>query len=221
MALQRGRGPLPTIPGVQSLSLAIRYLPGGRASFLEYVQAATIDGDATARAWYAVYASLSNYEQARVSFDDVCAASGVGVSNLLRAIVGSAVDAHTDVGNLMAAVFHPKVVHAAGKSALRIGGKYADIALKDRQSLLTHAGFLPAPKGSVTRVEVNANAASSSSAAAAAAAVNPSVPSFQDDMRALQAAKERVQKELADIPLPDAQPIDVEPVDDDDEDDDV
>lgn len=216
LATQRAGGRLPTVPGIHYLQMATRYLPGGRPAFLELVQAAVLDGDVAARAWLTVFIGLSTYEQGKVSLDDVCAASGVGPAAILRAIVTTSVEHGDDLGNLVAALNHPKVVHQAAKSAMRIAGRYADIGLKDRTALLQHGGFLPTPKGHTTAVTVNASAGSSATAAAAASA-NPSVPSFKDDMRSLQTAKDTVQRELAGVPMPEREPIDAEVEDDEDE----
>lgn len=218
LAADRGASRLPTVASINYLSMAVRHLPGGRTAFLELIQGAVLDGDAAANAWLKVFSELSPYEQGRVSLDDVCAASGIGPAALLRAVVTAAVEHGDDVGNMIAAINHPKVVHQAAKSAMRIGGRYADIALKDRTALLQHHGFLPAPKGHTTAVTVNANTSASANAAAAASA-NPSVPSFRDDMRALQGVKEAVQAELAAVPMSEHTAIDATLADDDDDED--
>lgn len=173
---------LPSLPGINALSMAIRYLPGGRKAFLEYVKLAVMNGDEHAAAWWAVYADLPKTQRERASFDDVCAGSGVKPSTLLAAVVGHGIEASTDMGNLIAAALHPAVIQAAGKSALRIGGEHAEIALKDRTQLLQARGFLPAPRG--TSININAHANANAQAASAASA-DPSMPRFADDIEEL------------------------------------
>lgn len=169
---------LPTLPGVHALSFATRYIDGGRPRFIEYVQLAMLDNHPAACAWYAVYADLNAYDREHVSLDDVCAASGVRPKDLMSVVVAVAMDYGTDVGNLIAAVTHPEVVRQAAKSAKRIGGDHASIALEDRRMLFQHHNFIPVPRS----MAININA-SASAAAAAAATQEPTVPSFVDDIR--------------------------------------
>lgn len=196
-AISGGDGPasldLPTVPGVQSLAIAMRYIDGGREQFIEFVQMAALNGVECVKKWWLVYADLTPGERARVSFDDVCVASGVRPSELMANVVAVAMEFSTDVGNLVAAATHPAIVHQAAKSAKRIGGVHAQIGLADRRMLLDHARFLPVPKGASVHVHANASA---NAAAAANAANDPSVPSFADDMLALGAPRRAVQSQI-------------------------
>lgn len=172
---------LPTLPGVQSISLATRYLPGGRAKFLAYVQLAALNREnAAIDAWWMVFTSLTEYEQDLVNYDDVCAAAGVKPYEFMAAVVSATMKMGRDAGNLIAATMQDKVIAAAARSAKRIAGANAQIALEDRKTLLQHYGVAPIPKG--TSVHVHANA---SAQAAAAAASEPSVPNFAGDLDAL------------------------------------
>lgn len=173
---------LPTVPGVHALSMAMRYLEGGRKRFVEYVQMAMLNGHSEAEAWIMVYADLTPAERMKCSFDDVCAACGVKPSILVGIVVSTAVEYGTDVANLIAAVAHPLIVKTAIKSAARIDGEWAEVAFKDRVLLLQAAKFAPVPKGTAVHVHANASA---SSMAAAALASEPSLPGFADDMRAV------------------------------------
>lgn len=192
-----GFGPLPkdlpTIPGVQSLAIATRYIDGGRQRFIEFLQMGMLNQLPNCVKWWAVYADLLSSERSRVSYDDVCAAAGVRPSELMAEIVSTAMEYGTDVGNLVAAALHPAIVHQAGKSAKRIGGEFAEIAMKDRHALLQARGFLPVPKGASIHVHANASA---NAQAAAAAQADPSVPSFSDSMTALTAPRQAVQRQL-------------------------
>lgn len=195
---------LPTIPGVQSLALAIRYIDGGRIRFIEYMQLAMLNGLPNATKWWTAYADLLPGQRITCSYDDVCAASGVRPSELMAEMVTTAMEQAIDVGNLVAASVHPAIVHQAGKSAKRIGGQHAEIGFKDRMLMLQARGFAPTPKGVNVNVHASANAQ-----AAAVAAADPSVPSFADDLAALTPAREAVQRQLM-APAADLDPIDVE-----------
>lgn len=175
-------GALTSQPTVETLAFAIRYLPGGRKRFLELVKMAAMNGDAASSAWWTVYADLTPTQRSRAGLDDILTAAGVKPSTLLAGIVGHGLEAAVDMGNLIAAVFHPQVVAAAGRSALRIDGEHADIAAEDRRQLLQARGMLPVPKG--TSIHLHANASANSQASAAASA-DPSVPNFSQDMEAL------------------------------------
>ena len=188
------------MPGINALSFTIRYLPGGRDRFLEFVKLAMLNGDPQAEAWWKVFADLTVYQRERCNFDDVCIAAGVKPSLLMASVVGHAMEAATDAGNLVAAMFHPEVIAAMGKSAVRTSGANAEIAAQDRQAFLQGRGFLPVPKGASTHVHVNANAT-----AASASSSEPSVPKFADDMDAILRGK-RVGGLLPDVAI-DADPI--------------
>lgn len=170
---------LPTAPSINALSFTIRYLPGGRERFLEFVKLAALNGDPSAEAWWKVYADLTPYVREETNFDDICVAAGVKPSALLSGVVGHGMEAGKDMGRLMAAVLHPEVVAAAGKSAVRINGPHAQIAAEDRRQLLQAQGLLPVPKGASIHLHANANA---NAQAAAATVSDPSVPKFADDM---------------------------------------
>lgn len=186
---------LPTIPGVQSLAIATRYIDGGRVRFIEFVQMAMLNRLPACEKWWLVYAALLPGERAIVSYDDVCAAAGVRPSELMAEVVSTGMEFGTDVGNLAAAALHPAIVHQTGKSAKRIAGEYAEIAMKDRHAMLQARGFLPVPKGA--QIHVHANASASAQAAAAASA-DPSVPSFADNMASLARPRQAVQQQLVD-----------------------
>lgn len=198
-----GRMPndLPTMPGINALSFTIRYLPGGRKRFLEFVRLAAMNGDPSATAWWMVYADLTPTHRQRASFDDVCTASGVKPAALLAGVVGHGMEAMADMGNLVAAAFHPEVVAAMGKSATNID---SEIGAADRVAFLQARGFVPVPKGAAIHLHANASA---NAAAAAAVAADPSVPKFSDDIASLSIPKTTVQRQIAE---PEPPVIDVE-----------
>lgn len=184
---------LETVGGVQSLSMAARYLDGGRARFLEYVQFAALCEIETAVKFWTVFADLLPGERVVVNFDDVVAAAGVNPGKLMGDIVAVAMQYGADVARLIAASMHPAIVAQAGRSAKRIGGDYADIAHKDRVLMLQAGGTVAAPKGHT--VVVNAHASANAQAASLAAA-DPSVGSFADTMNSLRTVRQSVQQRL-------------------------
>jgi hypothetical protein len=194
---------LPTLPGVQSLAIATRYIDGGRPRFIEFLQMGMLNGLPSCCKFWVVYADLLPGERHKVSYDDVCAAAGVRPSELMAEIVSTGMEFGTDVGNLAAAALHPAIVHQTGKSAKRIAGQYADIAQKDRHAMLQARGFLPIPKGATVHVHANASA---NAQAAAAASADPSVPSFADNMASLSRPRQGVQQQLQ-AANPDLDPI--------------
>lgn len=181
---------LVTLPGEHLLSLATRYIDGGRDRFVQFVQYAALDNHPAAVAWFAVYADLTPTERDLVSFDDICVAAGVRPSDLMSLVVKTAMEYGRDVGNLVAAATHPKIVAKAAESAQRIDGDYAELAFRDRQALFQHHNFLPLPRG--VQVNVNANASASAQAAAAAKA-EPTMPSFTADLAKADAIQRKLQ----------------------------
>lgn len=170
---------LVTLAGVQPISAMSRFIDGGRERFIELVQVAVLNNEPVAVQWWEVYRELPSYPRSIISFDDVCAASGVSPRDLMLIVISTAMDFGQDVGNLVAAVTHPKVVSKMAESAQRIDGDFADIALKDRHAFLQARGFLPTAKGATINVH-----ASASAQAASAAAQEPSVPSFTETIDA-------------------------------------
>lgn len=205
---------LPTLPGVQSLSIACRFIEGGRVAFIEFMQMAVLNEIDCAKKWWLVFAELTPAERAVVSLDDVCAASGVRPSELMANIVATAMEYGNDVGNLIHASMHPGIVIQGAKSAKRIGGDHAAIALRDREMMFQHAGFLPSGK-TVAPVNVNVNntaTASSNAASMAAARATPSLPMFSSTMRSVGRVRHGVQQQITgDVPA-DTAPLEELPV---------
>jgi hypothetical protein len=180
---RRTSSELPKAGGVDLLTQQIRYLPGGRETFVGLVQLASDGGDASAQAWWRVYSALPKTHQKACSLYDVTIAAGVRLSALWAGIVGHAVEFTEDSARMIAAVLHPQLVAKAGESALRISGPHAQVAADDRRQMMQALGSLPMPRNAGMQVTVNANAN-----AAAASASEPSVPKFADDLAALPEA---------------------------------
>lgn len=173
--VRNGYRELPTIPGVQSLSVNIRYIDGGRDRFVELVQNAALHNHDGATKWLYVYGTLTIQERARVNFDDICAASGVTPSALMATIVETEMNFNRDVSDVIRAIAKPKVVKTLIDSAIDRKGAHPEISERDRMRFLQADGTLPVPKGTVIQVAANAQAA-------AVAGLDESVPSFSQAM---------------------------------------
>jgi hypothetical protein len=173
--------------GFCSIAAATRYVVGGRQRILEYINYAALNGVESCVRFWNIYADLTVYQRDHVAFDAVAHAAGIKPEDLVGTIVSTAMKHAIDTGNLVAAMMHPEIVRQAGKSAKRIGGKHADIAFRDRLMLLQAQGAVPVPRGQTTAVHVH-NTASASAEAAAASKSDASVPTFADDMAAIDGA---------------------------------
>lgn len=169
--------------------MATRYIDGGRQTVLSYIQLAAMNGNDSAMTWWHVYEKLSKYEQSQVSYDDVCAASGISPKNILMAIAGAGYDANCDIANLLASHLHPAVVAASAKAAQKPDG------IEDRKLLMQHQGFIPVPKG--TSITINSSSHAQAAASAQATTLgDASVPSFLNDIDDLGGVSRVVQGEI-------------------------
>lgn len=174
------------------LSEAMRFVPGGRNTLIELVHRAARNGDSAARRWWMVWSDLRLIDQRRVELDAVCETAGVPPDEIMAVAISTAMRFGTDIADLTAAIMHPRIVQQTARSAMRIGGEFADVAQKDRQWMLEHGKFISGPKP--TQVTVNASAQ-----AAAAAASQPSVPTFLESVGGAQHAHRSVQRQLTSV----------------------
>lgn len=178
-----------SVPNHHLLGTALRFVPDGRNIFAGCVLRAARNGDTDAKAWWTVYNDLLPSHQARIDFDDVCEVAGVTPDRMMAIVVSTMMKMGADTAEFVSAVFHPKIVHQTARSAMRIGGEYADVAQRDRELMLQHGKFIAGPKG------VNVNVSASANAAAAAQNA-PSVPSFASTVLGAQEIQRGVQKQL-------------------------
>lgn len=171
---------LMTLPGIQAISAAIRFLPGGRDRFIEYVQLGALNADEICLKFWQIWAELTPAERQIASFDDVVAAAGIKPAELLGRVVTHAVNMGLDAGRLIMATAHPQVLDASITAALR----QDPLGQTERFRLLEAQGVLPVPqKGPVVAISANATAQ-----AGAMAAGSPSAPMLSPFAAALQAA---------------------------------
>lgn len=178
-----------SLPGVQSLSLACRFLPGGRDRFIEYIQLGALNADVTCLQFWQIWAELTPAERREASFDDVVAAGNIRPADLLAAMVKHAVNMGIDVGRMIAASLHPQVLEAMGQSAVKLDNA---IGQGDRFRFLEAQGFLPIPqKGPSIAINANATAgalAQGGTGSGDAAMLSP----FQAALQAASNAREEV-----------------------------
>ena len=180
---------------MSALTDLVRYVHGGRLKFLQMVKQAALNGNEAARQWIDVFARLPISHQRIVVLEDVCETANVSPRDLVAIAVSEAMEFGTSSAEFIAAMTHPKLVARMTKSAMRIGGAYADIALRDRHALMQHHKFIPIPRNASVAVNVSANS-SANAAAAAANEANPTVPSFSQSMASLEGAKDRVPRAI-------------------------
>ena len=156
---------------------------------LAYIQLAAMNGNDSAMTWWHVFEKLNQHEKQVVSYDDICAASGISPKNILMAIAGAGYDANCDIANLLASHMHPGVVAASAKAALKGDG------IEDRKLLMQHQGFIPVPKGTSINIHTSAHAQAAAHAQAQSLS-DPSVPSFLDDIDDLGSVTRAVQGEI-------------------------
>lgn len=148
-----------------------------------------MNGNDSAMTWWHVFEKLNKFEQSQVSYDDVCAASGISPKNILMAIAAAGYDANCDIANLLASHLHPQIVAASAKAAQKEAG------IEDRKLLMQHQGFIPVPKGMSINIHANASAAA---AAHATSSNDASVPSFLSDVDEIGSVDRIVQGEIVD-----------------------
>lgn len=188
---------LQTVKGMQPLSEATKYI--GRQRFLEAVLLAAQNGDTNAVAFWRIWEDLAEADKRIVPFDEVALLAGVQAHELMSAAVQAAMLLGARTSEMVYATMQPKVVRQMMKSAMRIGGRHAQVAMLDRHKALQHGAFLPVPHGQT----INVNATSTAAAKAAAAAqanTDPSVPSFLEDMDDIDGPTQDVQRRLLETP---------------------
>jgi hypothetical protein len=163
-------------------------LRGGRRALIEYLHLAMLNGDDTARAWWEVYESLGRGIRELASLDQITAAAGIAVADLLRVVEGMTFAVRTGLGRIIANDRFPETILASVRRAAHPSG------VADRRLLMQAAGFLPLPKGSTINIQTSASAGAF--AAASQSVVDPSVPRFLDDVDAAASPRASVQQAI-------------------------
>lgn len=181
--------------------MLLRYVPKGRQTVVDLVQRASRNGDTAAQRWWIVWSDLREIDQKRVDLDAICELSSVTPDEFMAIVISTAMRLGIDAADLTAAVMHPRIVAQTAKSAMRIGGTFAEIAQKDRQWMLENRKFIAGPRGTVVNVNANAQAA-------AAAQSQPSVPTFLESIGAAASAQRAVQKAISQTSIVDGETAD-------------
>ena len=188
------------IKGLRPISDAASRI--GKKKFIEMISLAVMNRDPDATAWWRTYEGMDAYERdiTKVHLDEVTMAAGVRPDALLKAVVGAAVTFGAHTNELIFAVTHPQVIKSMATSATRINpalpDKVLEIAHKDRVAFLQGSGALKQRGGPSINITTRAEAKSAAAAKSEAASGDASVPSFLDDVIALDRPKADVQKAL-------------------------
>ena len=107
------------------------------------------------------------------TLDKACDMAAVSPRDLISAVSGIMFEYNVEgIGNMLASLGHPDVVKASIKNAKKPGG------VEDRRLLMSHAGFLPVPKGHV--INVNTAFMNNNSASVAEKNEEKGMPSFEE-----------------------------------------
>lgn len=180
----------------------------GKKKFLDLIYLAVTNREPAATAWWRIFEGLPVYEQqiTMVNFDEVAIMAGVRPDELLKAVVGSAVTYGARTNEIVFATTHPRVMKSMAISAARVSTKLPaeilNIAHRDRVAFLQGTGILKQRGGPSININTKAEAQSASAAKAEVASADESVPSFMQDVVALDRPKADVQKALQGVPEP-------------------
>jgi hypothetical protein len=128
--------------------MALRNLPGGWKSSIEYARHAWQNGDTVLGRVVECWDGLKKGEQASMTLEKVCELAGIPPADFFGRISAVAFSLGRDVANLVAAAAAPEVVARSVREAKKAGG------FRDREALMKHNGFLPSPQGSRINIGV-------------------------------------------------------------------
>ncbi len=174
----------------------------GKKKFLDLIYLAVLNNEPAAIKWWRIYEGLDAYEAQwnMVKLDEVSLMAGVRPDELMKAVVGSAVTFGARTNELIFAATHPRVIKNMALSASRVDVKLPEhvlsIAHRDRVAFLQGTGVLKQRGGPSININTKAEAQSASAAKAEVASADESVPSFLEDVAALDRPKASVQRAL-------------------------
>ena len=129
-----------------SIDLAFALLPYGKAEGMDFAALAARHCETVKRV-VELWNRIGRYARKRMTIDDLCERVGVEpMREFLGPVVGEMGYYCQHVSELVAAVEHLPILKATIKYAKERGG------FKDRELLLQHSGFAPAPKGNSVNV---------------------------------------------------------------------
>ncbi len=131
-----------------TLAFACRYLEGGKATFYRLAKSASATNEKIQKFVDFVESQPHSY-RAALPLDRMAEYAGVSPRDLIEAVAGEAFEQGYSVARLLAGHEFPAVVQSSIKAAKGIRGT------RDREMLMLHAGFVPAPRGSVVNIQQN------------------------------------------------------------------
>lgn len=132
-----------------SIAYASRFLKGGKRALMELARISEReDVKGVVKHWD----DLSERKRRDAKIEEICESLEVSPSDFLAEVVKAAFECNTDIGKLVAAVEHPRVVQAAIRNALKPKGT------KDREMLMQASGLLPTGRGLVVNTQAIAGA---------------------------------------------------------------
>lgn len=144
----------------------LKKIPGG----LDYAIECLRSSDSPdARQFLSIYDDIRMPKMCRetLPLEAFAIASGLSASRVMGAIVSAAHVAGAQLGTLIAALNHPRIVEASVAAGMMPDGE------KDREMQLKHMEFLPQPRGAQVNVRTTVNATAQSTSAAASALAPP------------------------------------------------
>ena len=112
-------------------------------------------------------------DQRNFRLEDLCTLAEISPDEFLAAIIPALWRRNVDIGKLIAAINHPKIVEATIKTAQTPHG------VQDRKMLHDHMGFLPLPKGQTINVD-NSQRTLIAGGKVVEDVATPGLPSFEE-----------------------------------------
>jgi hypothetical protein len=131
-----------------TLAFACRYLEGGKSTFYRLAKAASATNEEVQKFVDFVESQPPSYQHT-LPLDRMAEFAGVSPRLLIEAVAGEAFEQGYSVARLLAGHEFPAVVQSSIKAAKN------PLGTKDREMLMLHAGFVPAPRGSVVNIQQN------------------------------------------------------------------
>lgn len=132
-----------------------------------------------ARAILAARSSIPKTFAKLLPIEAFCIAASVPTTRVPELIVVAAMRMGVQASSMIAAMAHPAVVKKTVEVALTDGG------VEDRQVLHKATGFLPAPRGAQTQINISSNAQAHAAAASSAQSLSVEAPPVESAIKRL------------------------------------
>lgn len=131
--------PTPTLPFESTLAYVFR-TAGGKETAINAAKLLAPTDERFKRFAYA-YDMASVQDRQALSLEDLCEMSDISPSEFLGLIIPALYQRNIDIGKLIQAISHPKIVEATAEAAQKPFGT------QERKFMLESTGFLPSSKG--------------------------------------------------------------------------